>query len=451
MKVASGLCVLHAPPGPADGSGVAYGIGVPLQIAPNRAACFVNRKVNSGTGVVDFEGGSDAIVFDGLESIADAEPIPISRNHEEEYTHTDGRQVRLTVVKYPVTVGFVPLGALRGDGSPHPHAGTGFAIIHAIGFEMPDPSTLRDAESMRRFQQKHREAKQRRDWPFYQYLEVQQHLCDGTALAVTSSERFGIDEICPPRTFDGHMSLVPAIPDGDDLLLGVRDAQSQDSGVSRWVRSQGRWRMVDYAPVTREGGGRLHRTLEASVIRAPNGSLLFTPRQSGTAPTKHDFRVWRSVDGGHTWAEVLRREARHEQSPVTLNQAADGRPYLAANVYPLNGEGDAGEQTPERGPYSRARLAIWPLSHDFTDVLPPQMVFDAAALPSRPSDLSWWVDHPTGATIRLADGQWRHILAFRVISEAEVRGHASSAPPESGLHIREIETGGAPRPPWRFA
>ena len=38
------------------------------------------------------------------------------------------------MVKYPVRGGFIPLGAKLSDGTPHPHAGTGFGTSQAMAW-----------------------------------------------------------------------------------------------------------------------------------------------------------------------------------------------------------------------------------------------------------------------------------------------------------------------------
>ena len=112
---------LVTPPDSADDLVLVYGLGFPFQVAPDRAAVFCNVRVE-GVNVTDFENGTDVIIFDDLDSISAEGAVAISRNERE--TGAEGEE--RIVVKFPIIGGFVPRGALREDGTPHPHAGTGF-------------------------------------------------------------------------------------------------------------------------------------------------------------------------------------------------------------------------------------------------------------------------------------------------------------------------------------
>ena len=71
------------------------------------------------------------------------------------------------MVKYPIRGGFVPLGAKRTDGSPHPHAGTGFGLSLAQAWKSsPDgpPPYLQNSYA---------------GAEAYGYLEFQQFAFDG--------------------------------------------------------------------------------------------------------------------------------------------------------------------------------------------------------------------------------------------------------------------------------
>ena len=61
-----------------------------------------------------------------------------------------------------------------------------------------------------------------------------------------------------------------------------------------------------------------------------------------------------------------------------------------------------------------------------------------------PSDLglapsgSWWrIDHPNSAVLRLADGAWHGVLAFRIVDNGEVEGDAHPAP-QTGCYVEEV-------------
>ena len=76
------------------------------------------------------------------------------------------------MVKYPVAGGFVPAGAKRADGSPHPHAGTGFGLSTAQAWPQHDRDLGHNADRIGR-----------RAYPgaqAHEYLELQQLSYDGS-------------------------------------------------------------------------------------------------------------------------------------------------------------------------------------------------------------------------------------------------------------------------------
>jgi hypothetical protein len=199
--------------------------------------------------------------------------------------------------------------------------------------------------------------------------------------------------------------------------------------------------------------GAKQQGLEPTVVRDRDGSLLFTARNTGGPERFHSFKVWRSVDGGQTWKKIIDLPRMREQSPVSLNRAADGAAYLATNflldavTFPDGTPRPPGPRS-ERPSYSRERIGLWPLLPGRDGVANPIVLFDAWKELPHDGKL-WWVDHPVGATVRLADHAWHDIVCFRVVSHDEVRGLAGPTP-QSGFHIREIRTDGPVQPPWRF-
>ena len=89
----------------------------------------------------------------------------------------------------PFAAGFVPFGALRPDGSAHPHAGTGFAINQAIAWRtegLKEPpygmNMFRGAET-------------------YQYFEVHQLAYDGKTFRATKTDRVSTENLVPAGRF----------------------------------------------------------------------------------------------------------------------------------------------------------------------------------------------------------------------------------------------------------
>ena len=116
---------------PAD-STQRYGLGFPFQAGRDTAGLFCNLRM-IGYPTWDFENGTDVVLFDSLDHIDPGRATAISRN--ERFTDPATGEPSIAV-KYPVIGGFVPIGALREDGTPHPHAGTGFGICQSLAFEL---------------------------------------------------------------------------------------------------------------------------------------------------------------------------------------------------------------------------------------------------------------------------------------------------------------------------
>jgi len=429
--VSTSVVRLTAPPDSTEEQVLSYGLGFPFQVAPDRAALFCNVRVE-GVATFDYENGTDVIVFDSLAGISAVGAVAISRN--ERLTDADGKE--RIVVKFPVIGGFVPLGALRPDGSPHPHAGTGFGLCQAISFPV-------DAAGQFNWQTEriHR-------------CEVHQLSYDG--------QRFQAERVPAgperPHPWVGESAwrisapgITNAIPDGDDLLQAVQasDGSGSSSGVVRWARAEGAWEPVEFSPVTPLNEG----WAEASLVRDTDGALLFSARGSG-GDRLTEVRVWRRYDGGPQWRlvfstadvrvlhleeggpqweQVLSAPGAHNPGPISINRAADGTPYIGAN---LPGSG-------------RESLCIWPLNDARTGLLGPitaraaREEFGAPTAESR-----WMVDHPSGAVVRLADGAWHGLLAYRILDSAEHRGADPSA--RTGCYVEEVRSSGPVVPEWRF-
>ncbi len=420
---------LVTPPDSADDLVLVYGLGFPFQVAPDRAAVFCNVRVE-GVNVTDFENGTDVIIFDDLDSISAEGAVAISRNERE--TGAEGEE--RIVVKFPIIGGFVPRGALREDGTPHPHAGTGFGLCQAISFPVDEKGHF--------------------NWgtKYIHRSEVHQFTYgDKGFQSVRSSS--GLQE---PHPAAGVWRIVApgitnAVPDGDDLLLAVSatDGSGQVTGVSRWARSDATWRPVAFSPVTPPGAG----WAEPSLVRDKDGALLFSARGSGGEKLsevqiwrKHgdgpqwrlvvstpDVRVWHKQDEGAEWGTVIKLAGAHNPGPISIGSAADGTPYIAANP---SGSG-------------RETLCIWPLNSERMDLDEPLTVRAARDdFGPAPGGGAWMVDHPSGSVLRLADGQWHGVIAYRVLGNAEHTG----APPadQTGCYLEEIVSSGPPLPPWRF-
>ena len=135
LQITRGGPDLISPPSTPPGETWYYQVILPFQVAPRLAAAFCNIRKEYASGA-DFETGVDVVLFDDLSSVSADHAVPITRNHEEPNPRTNPPGAKSIMVKYPAAGGFVPLGAKRLDGSPHPHAGTGFALVYVGAYQL---------------------------------------------------------------------------------------------------------------------------------------------------------------------------------------------------------------------------------------------------------------------------------------------------------------------------
>jgi hypothetical protein len=432
-KITQGPPARIAPP---DGDNFRYGLGFPLQVGPRQAALLCNLRTEEvPTG--DFENGVDVVLFDRTDAISVAVATPITRN--ETYVDPQTSASRIAI-KYPIVGGFVPWGAQR-DGYAHPGAGTGFGVSEALDFPLLDDGSYNKAD---------------KTTTMIRRTIVHQFAYEGDAFRITGSEVHSANN--PLRVAGSDWTvyangLHTAIPDGDDLLYPACATTSDAStcyptpaatGVSRWRLTDGRWQLVGFSPVCTSRRAAHPRILygkevelvaaEPSLVRDADGSLLFSARLCGDDNEDHAVRVWRSHDKGTTWSLLIDLAQARGQAPVTINRAGDGTPYIAANALG----------------HERDRLCLWPLNPQRTGLAEPLTIRDASEeFGPPPTGPVWFMDHPTGQTLRLADGQWHHVLVYRLMDRGE---HSGAAPaPQTGLYVEEIHSAGQAIPVWNFA
>jgi hypothetical protein len=258
--------------------------------------------------------------------------------------------------------------------------------------------------------------------------------------------------------------LTNGIQDGDDLLLpmsGGKAAGPSGTGIARWRRAGGSWRPVSFVPVSGADGSG-----EPSLVRDLDGALLFCARGSRDAryweaseseTPDNDIRVWRSRDGGQSWRKVLHVRGAVSSAPITLNRAADGTPYVAANLYevflhpmdrikvPVDSRGRVWA-----GGRARNTLCLWPLDPDRTGLETPIVARDCRRdFGPPPGGTAWRIDHPSSATVQLADGEWHNVLGARVLEYGELT-HVLPPTPRTGAYLEEVVSAGPAAPPWRF-
>ncbi len=419
-----------------------YTLTYPFQVAPRLAgvSCLIEQSFRPGQ---DYTNGVDLLLFDDPRKVDTARAIQLTRNNRQPNPHANGKLA--VMVKYPCTVGFVPLGAKRAGGAPHPHAGTGFGINHAHAWPLDDSDLVNEV------QRKGRRAFQG-DQAFSQ-LEVYQFAFDGRKFQVTSRQELALADLLSGWQY-GTSPLTNAIPDGDDLLTAAavaKPGRKLSAGLMRWRPADGSWRPVSYDPITAEDD-----SIEPSLVRDIDGELLFCAR--ATRQSGHPIRVWKSSEKGTRWKMVI-FNGGISSAPISLNQAADGTPYIAANRYQyqthVKGRASVpyfrmpdGKPRPDAG--TRESLMLWPLN-DKRDALEiPVMVRDCLAeFGPPPHGTLWSADHPSAMTVQLGDGAWHNLLGYRAF-EKEENTEFTAATQYTGAYLEEVISTGKPIPTWNF-
>ncbi len=400
-----------------------YGLGHVFQVAPGKAAAMVNLRV-IGAKAIDMEAGTDVVVFDSLEGISAHNAQPLDRNEPGAHPIT-GEE--LTMVKYPGVGGFVPLGAKLADGRPHPHAGTGFGLAQALGYpvkkHVAQPFDAHDVAV---------------------FFEVLQYRFDGERFFIEKRERMSPEQVLPGYVVKNRPLSLGVVSE-DGFITGMvagKPGEIHGVGVTRWSRESGWWRPTGFLPVTEKD-----TSFEPSTVRDVDGGLLLCVRGYGVEGVSHEerekiekakvnrFQVWRSMDEGATWQQVIKLDGMRPWSPVCINLLADGAPYLAANRKVEPRPDMRGMTTPDAR--MREYLCAWKLSADRTGVEAESLLLDGkAVLGPVPSGLVWYLDHPIGAVVELG-GKKRALLGFRVADAAEVVRDGKPGP-KTGFWVEEV-------------
>jgi hypothetical protein len=420
-----------------------YCISFPFQLASRKAAVLCNIR---GNHPGDFEVGVDVIPFDDLSHFQVDKAVPITRIEKSTNPNSQPPGEPCWLIKQWDRVGFIPWGAKRADGSPHPHAGTGFGINEVFAWPLRDRRALPGADD-------------RPSDPFggqegHSYFELHQFAYDGKEFRVLSSETVAHDQHLPGY-YLGSGGMTGAIPDGDDLIIpftGSRKKGEWSTGLLRWRRQTGQWRPESFVPALTGRDGR--SSYEPSLVRDTDGAWLLAVRGGGEY--QRSIRVWRSADGIR-WKRLLFLRGVLPLSPVALHRATDGTLFIAANLiadlpvamakrFPLPTDA-AGQPLQGR---IRETLCLWPLDVRNARLKPPRVIRDGRAdFGPPPGGITWTIDHPIAANLQLADGRWHTVLGYRVVDRAEtVRGFAP--PPETGAYLEEVVSAGNPIPAWRF-
>ena len=99
----------------------------------------------------------------------------------------------------------------------------------------------------------------------------------------------------------------------------------------------------------------------------------------------------------------------------------------------------------------RETLCAWPLNAERNKLETPLVVRDSRAEFGPPPDGSYWIaDHPTGATIQLADGAWHSLLGYRIVTRGDTSVYGSDPTAQTGAYLEEVESMGNAIPSWDF-
>jgi hypothetical protein len=450
VDVSRNKLVLATPPDRPPCGSLRYALGFPFQAGPNTFGLMVMRMTEE-TPNYGFLDGSDVILLDELKPPCREQIFAATRNEIEEGEADNPTRL---LMRSPLIGGFVPRGALRANGTPHPHAGTGFGVgqAHRLPFR-EGRFSWGDPERM-------------------DLNEVYQLAFDGKTFTTRRTEIRAQNGGDPLRIADSGWAILTigicsAISDGDDLLLATMAARSDGTamgvGVARWARQNGIWQPVGFDPVVTTQGSVPHGPnpmerypwMEPSLARDADENLLFAVRcadsfqQEGDVGQGYTLRVWRSTQAGE-WKQMLDVPKARLNSPVTVNVTADGSVYLASNPYDTAfiPETDAAGR-------GREKLVLWPLDSQRGRLEPALPIRDClaefGAPPSASKPEQWMADHPNGMTVRLKDGRWHHILSYRVCHCPRYSPSGTPPSPHSGCYIEEVVSRGASRPVWRFA
>ena len=412
-------------------------------------ALFCDVQMENGP---DSTGGSRVVLFDDLDRIGQGENIVLS--HNEIIGDPASGQARMAM-KGSACVWFVPEGARRADGSPHPHAGTGFGLEFGCVFPVRkdliwEGSALYNAENIRTLYQFEfgksgfRIASERQyrsdDLPVVPSVPITQQM-----LAMRDRDFF--------RWRLTGAGLGAGLADGDGMLMPAmavsarpaskgEKSSSVAAGVMRWeVSTDGVWQPVGFTPIVISVGedgqsGFEQAWSESCLVRTPDGALLFSARPNFGA-NEHSIRLWRSTDG-LAWQVVFDALEVRAESPVAINTALNGSPYFAFNPW-------RPDHASKAYIYGRLWLEIRPMRPDLHDWEEGLLVRSAPD-----SEYSkWFFDHPFSANIRLKDGKWRHVLTYRSFFCGDP-AELDKTSLRYGSYLDVVESNGPEFVPWRF-
>ena len=266
-----------------------YTTNCPIQIGPRQAILSATIEQSFRPGQ-DFLNGCDLIPFEDYRRIDTSRAIQVSRTEIVANPNAGGKKAMLT--KGPCWGGFIPFGAKRKDGTPHPHAGTGFGWNIVGAWPTDDSDLVNEVQRKGRRQIQGPEA--------YQFLETYQFAYDGKTFRIVSREKRNYEEWVPGWNYVSE-GFSTGVPDGDDLLLPTtmaRPGGPYGCGIVRWKRSGERWSAVSFQQITPNDS-----STEPTLVRDIDGEFLFCARAKNA--DGHPMRVWKSSEQGNKWDLIV--------------------------------------------------------------------------------------------------------------------------------------------------
>ncbi len=360
-------------------NGVVYELGKSFQLDQTHALLVASMDEQGGG---DLCVGNDGFVFEKISDITPENGMPINfPDPDYKLRYSPGRAF---LAKYPVTGGFIPLGAILPDGRSHPAAGTGILVSDAVTFSLDKASADSSSETI---------------------LELIQLRWDGRALKVT--EKKLID-----HAFGFKISGTPLsyfCPQGEDFLAPF--VTDQGLVVFRFVFNGQSWEFASAGRpfVTLSGGDWLYKIGESEPsIQKQDGRFLIYTRGAD-----RKGRLYQSAGGMNF---QLLSEKPNASVPQALNQGLDGSLYLATN--------------PNRD-MLRNPLVAYPLVNDsFGD---PVVIHDEGGIRDDKGSKIPFIDHAVGANLIL-ENRPRHLLWYRVCDLKERTFHRHQANLEKLFH-----------------
>jgi hypothetical protein len=306
--------------------------------------------------------GNDAFIFEKFSDIIEDKAIPLNWP-EPKYCLKDSSGTGF-LGKFPITGGFVPLGAKSEDGRQLAGAGTGIFISDGLTFDDSKKTGNSSSELV---------------------MEFMQVRWDGQSLSVTKKDL--LDNLLGYKLLGNALSEF--LQDGDSFLAPLLT----DKGiiVFRFKFDGKEWRALEcgnpFVARQKEGWYMNRGESEPSIIKK-DGQYLISTRGGD-----NKVRVYSSNDGLNY---ELMFAWPNNTIPQSLNMVHNGKIYLLTN--------------PNQDILRNPLMAYPMLENGFGEGI---LIHDEDGIRDDKGDKIPFVDHAVGVS-RFIEGQWRHLILYRV-------------------------------------